>query len=155
MSKTLWIVLIVIAFFAGMGITFFVQSPASSAEIRSNQTADNKFSDTIQLLSSIFVPGIPVQGSVESINGRQITLTQGGTEKATVKINANAKVFKTEPSTDQTQQSAQKEVAFDQLKKGDNIDIVLKILPDGSAEGQEIYIYPPVPGTSATSTQPI
>jgi hypothetical protein len=146
-SKVLWILGIFIMFFLGMGIAFVFENsqnvpPVSGVPVASS--ADGNLSKTISILNSGIVDMV-ARGSVESIAGRDITLNRGGTEKVAIKVAANAKIVSLQVPKDQNSPLEEKQADFSQIKKGDSIEIVLKIQSDQSVLGQTVYIYPPVP----------
>lgn len=139
----MWILAILIVFFLGMGIAFVFENPQKVPPAPAASSADGNFPKTMVILNSGIVDMV-ARGVVESISGREITLNRGGTEKVAIKVGDSAKIISISPPKDQKSSPVEKEVDFGKTKKGDNIEIVLKIQPDQSVAGQAVYIFPPV-----------
>jgi hypothetical protein len=96
---------------------------------------------TIKGLSSKVVPSIVAYGQVTNISGRNITLTYSQ-ETLTIKVSNTANIYSFSApkagSTTPTQQKA----SFSDIKKGDNLNINLKVSANGALEGQSVIILP-------------
>ena len=100
--------------------------------------------EAVQKLSSKVIPSITAYGTITNIDGRNVTLTFGG-DSLTVKIWNDAKIYlpatSTKDSKGNTVVLPQQTAKFADIKKGDNVSIILKLLPDGQIEGQLVIIY--------------
>jgi len=104
-----------------------------------------KAADALKTLSSSKVIScFAVLGEVTKIDGRDITLKSTG-DSLTIHIKEDAKVYSSAKNgsfgTGATS-SVQQQVEFKDIKKGDFLNIGVKLLPDGQLEGQVINILP-------------
>lgn len=116
----------------GLGILYQSKNPAQVVKIQAVQT-----------LSSKVIPSITAFGQVSNIDGKNITLSFGG-DSLTIKIRDDAQVYL--PATSTTDKngkpviSPQQTAQFSDIKKGENVSVNLKLLPDGQLEGQLVII---------------
>jgi len=138
MDKKTSIILLVIGglFFLilGGGLGIFYQSQKNALQTPEG----NSKLKAVQVLSSKVIPSITAYGQIANIDGRNITLTFGG-DSLNVKINDDAIVYL--PSSESSPQQIAK---FEDIKKGDNVSVNLRLLPDGQIEGQMVIILNPV-----------
>jgi len=138
MDKKTSIILLVIGglFFLilGGGLGIFYQSQKNALQTPEG----NSKLKAVQVLSSKVIPSITAYGQVSNIDGRSVTLTFGG-DSLNVKINDDAVVYL--PSSESSPQQIAK---FEDIKKGDNVSVNLRLLPDGQIEGQMVIILNPV-----------
>lgn len=135
-NKTIIFVIIAVAVFVlGVGLGAFFQTERGQATAPKVQA--------VQTLSSKVIPSITAYGEVTKIEGRKITLTFAGDSLA-VNIKNGAPVYlpaaKTTDKDGNPTASLQKTAEFEDVKKGDNVSVNLKLLPDGQIEGQLIII---------------
>jgi len=134
MDKKTSIILLVIGglFFLilGGGLGIFYQS---QKDVLQSPEGNSKLK-AVQVLSSKVIPSITAYGQISNIDGRNITLTFGG-DSLNVKINDDAIVYL--PSSESSPQQIAK---FEDIKKGDNVSVNLRLLPDGQIEGQMVII---------------
>ncbi len=140
------IILIVSAIIAGLlllalGASLGVSYQAQQASISSPQLDQlEKTTAAVKFLSSKTVPSIVAYGQVTKIEDRDITLSYGGDSiKANIEENSLVYSF----INDSQGKPAQKQVDFKEIKIGDNLNITLKLLPDGQLQGQSIFILLP------------
>ena len=94
-----------------------------------------KAADTLKILgSSKIISSFTAIGEVTKINERDITLESSG-DILTIHIRDDAKIYSA--MSDKRQQTD-----FKDIKKGDTLNISLKLLSNGQIEGQEITIIP-------------
>jgi hypothetical protein len=113
---------------AGLGILYQTQQTAPQLE---------KINTAVKFLSSKTVPSIVAYGQVANIDGRNLTLAFNG-DNITIAINEDATVnsfVKNEAGT-----MAQKKSDFSQIKKGDTLNITIKVLPDGQIQGVSVIV---------------
>ena len=98
------------------------------------------------LSSSKVIPSIVAFGEVTKISGRTITLTYG-TENLPIRIKEDAKIysFNTPTPGQETPLTGpiQTESTFEAIKAGDNLNISVKVSPDGELEGLSVIIFLP------------
>lgn len=101
------------------------------------QAAENSL---IKILTSKAVPSIIAHGEVTNISGKKITVSYLG-DSVTVEIAENAGIYSFSLLADgKNTNSAQQKVDFNVIKKGDNLNIALRLLPDGTLSGQSVII---------------
>ena len=130
-NLTILILLGVILFLVGGGIGIFYQ-----------MQKDSSGDTVIKALSSKVIPSIVAYGQVTEINGRNITIFYSG-ETLTVPIAQDAQVSSFTQANGQTG-STQQQSSFNQIKKGDSINISIKVSSDGKLEGKMVIILPQV-----------
>lgn len=135
-ALTTLIVVAVLFLIVGGGVGMAYQTQKDSVKIKQVNIMEPAFKG----LSSKVIPSIVAYGQVTNIEGRNITLSYSG-ESLTVKIKDNANIysFATAPGT---KTASQEKANFSDIKKGDNLNISLKLLADGSLEGQSAIILP-------------
>jgi hypothetical protein len=98
---------------------------------------------SVEVLSSPLIPSIVAYGRAIETNGRSITLAYGGsTMNITVKDGAEISSFKVSDDS-LTMATTQKAVDFSEIKPGDTLNIIIKVLPDGQLQGESVIIFPP------------
>ena len=101
-----------------------------------SKTQTKEVVKTVNVLGSKTVPSIVAYGQVEKIEGKNITLTNMG-DSITVKIKDNAQIISFLNRDDPI---ANKQANFSDIKKGDTLNITVKVLPNGSLEGETAII---------------
>lgn len=132
MDKTNTIILVLIGavlFSVGGGLGIIYQS-------QKNYSEENIF----KALSSEVVSSIVAYGEVTEINGRNITLIFNN-DSFTIYISEKAKIYSFKQTDDQ-ESSSKKELEFNQIKKGDILNVSMKIYSDGTIEGSNVFILP-------------
>jgi len=134
MRKSILIILfvlgVIIIFGLGLGAMFLFMK--MSPEIKKAETTSN-------FVSSKVITSITAFGKVESIIERKITLTNAG-DSVTFLINDKGPIYSLKDKNSET--GMQKKVDFEDIKEGDNLNVGLKLMADGSLEGQSIIILP-------------
>jgi len=124
------IVLLVVGFYAG---TFFQSH--SKTQLTKNQA--------VNTLSSKTVSSITAFGKVESINGKNITISNLGANLV-ISMTDNARIYSlivpTEVNSIAT--PVQQDISFSDVKVGNNINVILKLLSDGQMQGQSLVVLP-------------
>jgi hypothetical protein len=134
MNKINLVVLLII------GGVVLLASGAGLGILYQNQTVSPQFEKAVaavNFLSSKAVPSIVAYGQVVSIDERNLTLAFNG-DNIAITINDDASVnsfVKDEKGT-----MAQKKVDFSQIKKGDTLNVSVKLLPDGQIQGLSVII---------------
>jgi hypothetical protein len=137
MNKSNLIILVIIGivfFIVGGGLGIFYQTQKDASQINGAKS--------IKALSSKVIPSIVAYGKVTDINGRDITIFYNG-ESLTIPVSQDAQVSSFSQANGQTG-STQQKTSFDQIKKGNYINISIKVLPDGNIEGNMVIILPQV-----------
>ena len=143
MNKTILIIffaiifILVVLFAFVAGVSFQMKKDAPKLQIGEENAK------TVQVLTSRLVHSIYAYGEVKNISGRNITISNGK-DDLTVKIRDTASIlfYKT---TTANPTGAAKEIKFEKIKKGQAININLKLLPNGSTEGTAITIFNEAP----------
>ena len=118
----------------GLGVLYQTQQAPPSPQLE-------KATATIKSLSSKTVPSIIAYGQVTKIEGKDITISYSGDSiKVSMEDNSSVYAF----VNDGPEKSGQKKVEFKEIKIGDNLNITLKLLPDGQLQGQQIFILLPL-----------
>jgi hypothetical protein len=136
------IIILLFVFVAGGGLGIFYQIQKTAPQIEKLQTLET----SVKALSSKVVSSINANGQVLSIDGRDITLFY---EKEVLTISAkdDVEVFSfTAPNIDQKNASGSpmQKIDFSQIKKGDNLNVALEILSDGTIKIRSIIIILPI-----------
>jgi len=140
MNKTLLIILSIISaliiLFIGIEIGIAYQAQKISAQQKTTQ--EKETSALVKQLSSNVIAIIAASGKVTNINGKNITLSNGG-DSITIKFVDSVLVstFFTDSKGIPTAQQSN----FGQIKVGDSISADAKMLSDGTLSGQDITIY--------------
>ena len=135
---TLLIVIGVVIFFVGAGLGILYQSGK-----------DQKISAEIKTLSSDIVTTVTAYGKVTAINGRDLTISYNN-QTLTINIPQNVDVTAFVPINGSIQGSPVAKT-FSDIKKGDNLNIALKIGANGELTAQTVIIFSS--GQSATLPQ--
>jgi len=145
MNKYIYIVFAVIAgivIFSATGyvIGSYFEQRVNGEKIASLEKVNNIFSYS-KLINSIIA-----FGKISNVSGRTITLTSG-TDTLEITMRANAQIYSfTTPTSSGGQLTgtpAQNVVAFEDIKVGDNLNVNMRMLPDGSFEGASAIIFAP------------
>ena len=140
MNKTTSIVLIIISglvfLVLGGGMGFLYKTLQVSPQIK-------KTTAIIKDLSSKTVLSTVAYGQVSKIEGKDITLSYSG-DSIKVSMKENSPVYSF--ANDSTGKPVQKQVDLKEIKIGDNLNITIKLLPDGQIQGQSVLILMSTPG---------
>jgi len=137
-KKTLIILLlafIVIAIVFSVWIGIFYQKQKDKVEF-------DKLKQVFSILSSSNIPLISAYGIVTDIKGRNITLDLSGSS-ITLNINDKSTVFSLErvgSSGNSLSDISRKNASFEDIKKGDHLNIGLKILSSGEIKVKSVII---------------
>lgn len=140
------IILIVSSIIAGLlllalGVSLGVSYQTQQASISSPQLDQlEKTTAAVKFLSSKTVPSIVAYGQVTKIEGRDITLFYSG-DSIKVSMEENSLIYSF--VNDSQGKPTQKQVELKEIKVGDNLNITLKLLPDGQLQGQSVFILLP------------
>jgi hypothetical protein len=135
MNKSSSIILLVI-----IGIVLVILGGAFGILYQSKQEViknEKIVSTIIKDLTSKTITSITAYGQVMSLDNNVITLSYGG-DSIKVEINENSPVYAL--VNDSTGNPTQSKVDIKEIKKGDNINIALKLLSDGKLQGTSIFI---------------
>ena len=98
--------------------------------------------DVIKNLSSQAIPSMVAYGEVTEIEGRNITLSYGGDN---IKINVEESSSVYLSINDSAGKPMQEKISFKDIKKGNNLSVAVKLLPNGQLQSQSIFVLLPVP----------
>ena len=121
-------------FLLGGGLGMFYQFQKDT--VRNDQ--NDKILKTADTLSSELVPSMVAFGQVASVIGRDITIFSNDGKVLSVKINENAPIYSYIAGSKEP--NIQSRVALNEIKKGNMVNITMKLMPDGSLTGQLILI---------------
>ncbi len=141
-AVVLFIILAIAIFVIGGGLGVLYQTQQNTVAPVANTQCTEKMALAVKALSSQLVSSIIAYGQVENINGRNITLSSEG-KNLTVSIENNATISLVVASA-KNSQTTTKTMTLQDIKKGDSLNIDLKVSPDGSLSGRRIYILPVV-----------
>lgn len=132
MNKTTSIVLItgLLCLVLGGGIGFLYKTLQISPQMK-------KTTAIIEALSSKTVLSTVAYGQVSNIEGKDITLSYNG-DSIKISMTGNSPVYSF--ANDSTGKPVQKKVDLKEIKIGDNLNITIKLLPDGQIQGQSVLI---------------
>jgi hypothetical protein len=128
------ILLVVFLMGGGLGIMYQAQKTPASPAVPQQVTPP-----IVKQLSSKIFATITAYGQITDINGTNITLTYAG-DTTTIKVKDNVIVYSF--VTDSKGVPSQKTIDFNQLKKGDSVNVNCVLLSDGSLEGHSVLIMP-------------
>ena len=128
-----WIIIFVI----GLGAGFVLRSQTKT-EIIKEQTINN--------LASKVISSVAVYGQITKVQGRDVTLNNLG-DNLTITLADNAQIyaFKIAPAVKGSKTVSaptQQKASLADLKIGDKINAVIKILDDGQLQGSSLVILP-------------
>jgi len=122
------------------GIILFLAGMVLGMIYQANNTVQITKNQAINTLSSKVVSSINAYGTVAKIEGRNITLSNLG-ENLLISVADSARVYSFTVS-DKTSAPTQQAVSFGDIKIGDNVNVVLKLLPSGQTQGSSVVILP-------------
>lgn len=135
----IFVLILLASFFIGKNIGISYQLEKDATTVGENAKAALAISSLVLKT----VPSIIAYGKVEKISGRNITVTYSG-DTMTVPIEANASIYaiiKDVLNKDSgSQTSEQKRVNFNEIRTGNNVNISLKISPNGDIVGETVII---------------
>jgi hypothetical protein len=150
MNKILLVVLLIIwtaiVFVLGGGLGVFYQTQKNAPMLEKFPVLES----IVNNLSSSTMSTILVSGKVSNIYGRYVTINNKGTG-LTVKIMEDAKITSLVASdvlVDGKYPILSKTATFEDIKKGDNVRINIKVLSDGKIEGDFLMIHVELPPTN-------
>ncbi len=150
MNKSLILIIAgaVVIFVLGGGLGISYQAQKSGTSGSSNSDA------VVKTLSSKVVPSIIAYGEVTNIQGKNITLSYGS-DSIIIPVNDDSQIFSFGQSADTKTPPVQKKVTFAEIKKGDSLNVNLKLLSDGTIQGTSVVILPNIPAqtTPAPTTK--
>lgn len=140
-SIILFFVLGFLIFVLGGGVGVFYQSQKYLSETCSPVTEETSVLEkTVKDLSSQTIFSIIASGTVEDIGDRNITISNNK-ENLTVKIKEGADISSfVIPAAGETSSNLKASVKFEDIKKGNNLKIFLKVLADGQITGESVII---------------
>ena len=133
-------ILVGLVIFLGVGyiLGVYSQQKINGQKIESLEKTKNIFSYS-KLINSIIA-----FGKISNISGRTITLTSE-TDTLEITMRANAQVYSfTAPTSTGGQLTgipSQNIAAFEDIKVGDNLNVNMRMLPDGTFEGASAIIF--------------
>jgi hypothetical protein len=138
MDRTSLVTLIIVAVIifvigGGLGIAYQAQKGVTGGAANAQAV--------VKTLSSKVVPSIIAYGTVSDIQGKTITLAYG-TDSIKVPVTDGAQVFTFTQSTDPKVAPTQTKTDFSKIKKGDSLNVSLKLLPTGELQGVSVIILP-------------
>ena len=113
----------------GGGIGFLYKTLQISPQIK-------KTTEIIKALSSKTVLSTVAYGQVSKIEGKDISLSYNG-DSIKISMAEKAPVYS---FVDSAEIPNQKKVDFKEIKVGDNLNITIKLFPDGQIQGQSALI---------------
>lgn len=136
-NLTIIIVVAVVAVIVGGVLGMGMQTAKDSSAV----SAAAKLQPAVKTLSSKVIPSIIAYGQVTNIQDRNITLTYGG-DSITVPVGNNSNIYSFIPPAagSKTATPTQQKVQFGEIKKGDSLNISVKLSADGKIEGQSVII---------------
>lgn len=138
-TKNLTIVIVVAVIFLVVGgaVGMTLQSSKDATAVAGYA----KLQPAVEALSSKVVPSIIAYGQVTNIEGKNLTLSYSGqTLVVAVAQNANIYSFVAPAAGSKVTTPTQRKATFAEIKKGDNLNISLKLSSDGKLEGQSVII---------------
>ena len=129
-SSNLVVILVVAVLFfvVGGSVGIFYQMQKDAPQLQK--------AESFNILSSKVVASIVAYGKVTAINGKSLTLSFNGSEMV-ISVAENAPIYAfLQGST--TQQKA----AFGDIKAGNNVNVNLRVSPNGAIEGQTVIVLP-------------
>lgn len=138
-TKNLIIVVVVavVAIVIGGATGMMIQQQKNAPQIAQAES----LMPAIKGLSSKVIPSIIAYGQVTSIEGRNISLSYNG-EALTIPVKENANVYSfiQADGAKAGTAPAQQKVLFSDIKKGDSVNVSVKLFQDGRLEGQSVII---------------
>jgi len=125
-SSILIAVAIILSIAVGLAGGMFYQS-------QKDASLNQKTASMLGAISSKAVSAIVTYGTVSNIEGRNITIDYLG-DKMTIAIKNDAKIYAYE-------NSVKKEIQFQDVKKGDSINITTIATPSGEFQGNLVIIF--------------
>ncbi|MDO8619408.1 MAG: hypothetical protein Q7R49_05715 [Candidatus Daviesbacteria bacterium] len=130
----------------GLGVFYQMQTQKNIPQVISKPQEVNAL---IKALSSKVVTYMTTRGEVTKIDGKDITLSSGGDS---IKITTIENIPTFPYIGDGSQKPVQGKTGLKEIKVGDNLSIIIKILPDGQIQGQGIFIINPTPPANTGNT---
>ncbi len=121
-----------VVFILGGGVGMLFSSQGGANQITPAQEG------VLKILASKVIPSIVAYGEVTNISGKNVTVSYAG-DSATVTVADNAQVYSFLQQAGSAAPNQQK-TDFAAIKKGDTLNIALKLLADGTLQGQSVII---------------
>lgn len=143
MNKVALVILLlvvgVLLLVVGAGVGYLYSLKYQSPNIKNN-------SEAVKALSSNVIPTIVAYGKVLSVQGKNITVSFKN-DSITVPIKDGAQIYALVPPAAGAKNTGmvQQIIALKDIKKGNNINIGIKLLPNGQFQGQTVVIFPTSP----------
>lgn len=133
------IIICIILFSLGLFLGTVLQSN-NKAQVVKNQAVNN--------LSSKIISTITAYGAVVGVADKEVEITnQGENLKIQMADNAAIYSFVVPQATSKTKTATapvQKTISLSDIKVGDNVNIIFKLLPTGQMQGQSLVVLPVV-----------
>lgn len=123
-----------VIFLIGGGLGFFYQWQKNAPKIKEA----GEFLEIKNTLSSELVPSMVAFGQVISISGRDITIASNNGKTLSVNINKDAPIYSYISAAAPNEQTR---IDIDEIKKGNLLNITMKLNPDGSLSGQMVMVF--------------
>ena len=137
------VVIIIVLIIVGLGLVTAAYFTGVSSGILKNRPEIQKAEKVVKMLSSKTITLIDSFGKVTKISDRTITLTQNG-ESLDINIEKDAPVYLYLASASAEIMAAttpkQSMSEFKNIKVGDNLNITMKVSPDGQIGGISVTI---------------
>ncbi len=91
----------------------------------------------VKVLNSKITPSITAYGVITDINGKNITIDNQG-DTMTITVVDGAKIYAFSSTSGQS-----KEITLQDLKKGDNLSVNVKVSQNGQVQAHSIIVLPP------------
>ena len=145
------LILVILIFLSGLGIGMSYQSK----KVAPSQTQNQISSKSIELLTSHVISPMIARGKVIKIDDKDVTLNYQKDNRI-IKISDTARVSLLVLSATQKKSYVNKQVTFEDIKMNDNVEVSVRVLPDGQIEGFNIVILPrPVAVTPIPAPVPV
>lgn len=134
----------------GVGVLYQTQKDAPQIEaLQATELKLQKIELVTKSLASKTISLISAYGQVQNIDGKNITLSFSG-DSITVGLADNVQVLAF--VGDGKGKTSYQPYDFSQIKKGYTVSVNLKLLSDGTLQGQAIIIMPPSNGSPINGT---
>ena len=156
--KIVLLSIILVLLSLGLGIAGGMFISQSNDTTTLPQIGQQSMVQAIKDLSSKVVPSLSAYGTVTKIDGQSVTLSYQG-DSMVLPIKPDAKVYSlaASPTTVRTGSTAKsasttQQIAFQNIKIGDNLSVNFKVLSSGNLEGFSAIVLPPAaPAAPATT----
>lgn len=122
-------------------LVLFLLGISLGITIQANNRGAVKKAEAVNNLSSKVITSITAYGKITKIDGKKITLSNLG-EDLSILMQDKAKIYSFNVSEKSNVAPTQKEVGFGDVKVGDSVNVVMKLLSDGQMQGSSLIILP-------------